>query len=478
MSIRILRSLPPALALLLVAGATSELQASGFQLREQSPASQGNAFAGVTAKGFDISAMFFNPATMAQFKDSQVVVGFSYVAPKAEMSGLSASRANYAGPLAALAPFGGTAINGPSAHPDAAQDAALPNIYAMWALDETVKLGLSVNAPFGLVTDYNSDFAGRYHALKSDLKTMDVALNMSYQFHPKWALGVSLIHRSVEAELSNAVDFGQIAFLGLATTGNMAAAMNFRPTGTAAPFDGKATVKGTASLPAYKLGLTYQPLSNLTFGVAYQGASTPHVKGTVHYDYPTISAAPLNAAFQAVIANGKIVNAPVDARVTLPDTASLGISWDVTPTFNLGFEAARTGWSAFKELRIKFSSGQSDSVTQEKWHNTMYYALGASWKATNAWTVRFGVATDEGAVDDAHRTPRIPDSDRTWFSAGASYAFSRALSLDFAYTHILVKDSTIALTAPMGSPDFLRGNLNASINSSIDIAALSLRYSF
>ncbi|MDP2876147.1 MAG: outer membrane protein transport protein, partial [Holophaga sp.] len=100
---------------LLVAGAFApHAQASGFQLREQSPSAQGNAFAGVSAKGFDISSMFFNPATMTQFEGFQIVAGFSYVAPKAELNNGSATRASYSGPLAPFAAFGGTTINGPA----------------------------------------------------------------------------------------------------------------------------------------------------------------------------------------------------------------------------------------------------------------------------------------------------------------------------------------------------------------------------
>lgn len=464
---------------LLVIGAGSTAQASGFQLREQSPAAQGNAFAGVTAKGFDISAMFFNPATMTEFEGTQAVAGFSFVAPKAELSNAKATRASYTGPLAGLSPFGGTSIHGPASHGNAAASAVLPNLYAMWSFDDKVKLGLSVNAPFGMVTEYDDNFVGRYHALKSDLKVVDIAFNAAYRVTPKLSLGAALIYRTVEAELSNAVDFGQIAFLGLAQAGSLGTAMNFQPSSTASNFDGKSTIKGKTALPAFKLGLTYKPTAAVTLGLAHQGSSAVRLDGSISYTYPTIANPSLAGAMNLVTMNAKLVNGPVSSAVTLPSTTSFGLAWDATPALNLAFEASRTDWASFEELRMKFGSGQSDSVTEEHWKATMYLSLGASWKVNDAWTLRAGLATDQGAVEEKYRTPRIPDSDRIWFSAGLSYTLSKRLAVDFGLTHIQVKESKLALSAGnYGNPDFFRGTLSGTYNNSVDIAALSLRYSF
>ena len=61
---------------LIAAGAFApQAQASGFQLREQSPSAQGNAFAGISAGGNDISSLFFNPAVMTQYDGWQFSFG-------------------------------------------------------------------------------------------------------------------------------------------------------------------------------------------------------------------------------------------------------------------------------------------------------------------------------------------------------------------------------------------------------------------
>lgn len=437
-------------AALLASGAA--LQASGFQLREQSPSAQGNAFAGVSAKGFDISSMYFNPATMTAFEGFQVVAGMSFVAPVAELGGATATRA---------AVLGGSTISGASSHGDAANNAVLPNLYAMWSISKDFKVGLSVNAPFGLVTEYDPDFIGRYHALKSDLKTVDVALNAAYRIHPKVSVGAAFIYRRVETELSNAVDFGSI----LAAIGQP-----FAP-GSA---DGKATVEGDTHVLGYKAGLTFQPSPSLTLGLSYHGSTKPEVEGTITYIYPsqTVGAIMANPALN-------LVDGGATSEVELPDTLSFGMAWDVTSTLNLAMEASRTGWSGFKELRITFDSGQADSVTHENWEDTWYFALGATWKLSESLALRAGIATDQGAVKEAFSTPRIPDGDRTWFSTGLGYRISDRLALDVAYTHILVDDGKLALQATTpGTSDFFRGNLSGTYQNKIDILTASLRMNF
>ena len=477
MTTRYKNAITTTLALLVAGAFAPQASASGFQLREQSPSAQGNAFAGISAGGSDISSMFFNPATMTQFEGFQLVIGASFVAPKAELAGAAASRASYTGSLAPFAPYGGTTIHGPAAYPNSAKSAVLPNIYAMWSLTKDFKLGLSLNAPFGMVTEYDSSFVGRYHALKSDLKVVDVGLNAAYRFSPMFSVGASLIYRKVEAELSNKVDLGQIAFLVLAQSNNPAY-VNFAPSSTDSQNDGTATVKGDTSGMGYKVGLTFEPTKELRFGLGYQASTKPKVEGTVTYDYPSPAVSAILTSTSLPVAN-RLVNGTATAEVDLPDTTSLGISWDLAPSFNLSAEAARTGWSKFKDLTVKFGSGQGDSITHENWRNTMFYSLGATWKATEAFTLRVGLASDQGAVEDAYRTPRIPDGDRTWFSGGFGYAISKGFGVDFAYTHITVKDGPLVLSAgTYGSPDFFRGNLTGTFKNSIDIVALSARITF
>jgi long-chain fatty acid transport protein len=142
----------------------------------------------------------------------------------------------------------------------------------------------------------------------------------------------------------------------------------------------------------------------------------------------------------------------------------------------------RTQWSRFQELRVRFADPtvQPDNVTAENWHDTTFVSLGAECHPGDGWAYRLGLAKDKAPVDDAFRTPRIPDADRTWIAAGLSHQFARQFGVDLAYTHVFAKDSTVNLqggTDPSSS-NFIKGNLSGTYKNSIDIVALQARWSF
>lgn len=472
MNARVLKSYP-LLTLSLVAIGTFAPQAtaSGFQLREQSPSAQGNAFAGITAGGEDISSMFFNPASMALFSGNEAILGASNVDPKAEFQSGVAS------------PFTmsfGAYPTSPTSHPNSAESAILPSVYAMWSLYPDLKVGIAINAPFGMKTEYKADYIGRYHALKSDLKTMDIAPTLAYRINPQWSMGVAFVARKADAELTNAVDFGTIVLAGAGGSAPTYMALGVGP----GKQDGIAILKGNKWGYGFKLGAIFQPTEQLRIGLAHQSTMKMTLNVDATFQYPTTFPTTIATGVMASLKSKGFVDNTGTTVVNLPSTTSLGINYAINNTFSLQGEAAQTGWSTFKELRVKFSSGLPDSVTEENWKNTMFYALGFSWRLLDAWTLRAGVATDQGAAEDSYRTPRIPDGDRVWYSAGIRYAFNKDFCVDFAYTSISVKDGPIDLkaipsgTTPTTSPNTFKGNLSGTFKSNIDILAIQARFVF
>ncbi|WLT32942.1 OmpP1/FadL family transporter [Geothrix sp. PMB-07] len=442
------RALQPSralLSLLLVGSATGTLMGSGFQLREQSPSAQGNAFAGISAGGTDIGSMFFNVATLTRFEGNQAVLGFSSIQPSARLESGQASRATL---------LGATPVSG-SAGGDAGRSAILPVAYALWSASPDLKLGLSVNSPFGLGSEYEANWIGRYHAVKSQIKVVEIAPNVAWRLDSHWSVGAALVARYVDAELTNAVDFGAVG-AALHVPGSVPGAQ-----------DGTAKVTGHQWKYGYKLGVLFEPTQQVRLGAAYHSRLDFALQGEVRYEgVPTA----LKAAFP---------DGGSSPRANQPATASLGIAWEAAPGLTLQAEAAQTFWNCFQDIRIEFASGQSTSVTEEKWKNTWFKALGTTWKPNATWTFRAGLAKDQAATSDSYRTPRIPDADRTWISGGLGYAFNRALGLDLSYSHILVKDSTLNLKAGSpGTPDFFRGNVSGTYRNRIQVLALQARYSF
>jgi long-chain fatty acid transport protein len=480
------------LALVLGVAAAPRAWASGFQLRDQSGSGQGTAYAGMSAGGSDISGMFFNPAILTRFEGDQLQFGLTEIMPTSKTSGVSASQ-----PAVPTLGIAGTSISGASSTGNIASSATLPTLYAMYSVSPDFKLGLAVNVPFGLTTTYASDWAGRYQAIKSHLETLDITPTAAWRANARWSLGMAVVARRAKAELSQGLDSGYATgeYLTAAAAAH-GATINGLSAVQSGSADGSVDVRGSGWAYGYKLGVLYEPSPKLHIGLGYQSAIRETIKGSATFN-TSASQAQLgglaqenasNPAGLAVLAGASSVLAPQTANgsatavLHLPATISLGAIYDLSPALSLSAELSDTRWSTFKELRVQFSNAttQPDAVTQENWKDAWFMALGATYHSGNAWTYRAGVAKDNSPVKDGYRTPRIPDADRTWLSAGLSYQFTPAFGIDAGYSHLFCKDSTVDLqgSSSMTSTEYGKGNLTATYKNSIDVLAVQARYRF
>ena len=141
-------------------------------------------------------------------------------------------------------------------------------------------------------------------------------------------------------------------------------------------------------------------------------------------------------------------------------------------------EAQWTDWSVFDQLTIKFDNpAQPDSVTEEEWEDVWFFSLGTTYCATDAVTLRAGLAYDQSPVKGDYRTPRIPDQDRYWLSLGGGWQATDWLNLDAAFTYIFLEDSKVNLAAT-DTGNEARGNLSAEYESYIILLGLSARLRF
>jgi len=120
--------------------------ASGFALIEQSASGMGNAFAGGAAIADDASTVFFNPAGMSRLEGKQIAIAAHAITPSAKYTS------------SAGVPSGG----------DAGSTAVVPNGYFVMEMKPDLRFGLGVNAPFGLGTNYDPNWAGKQQAIKSE----------------------------------------------------------------------------------------------------------------------------------------------------------------------------------------------------------------------------------------------------------------------------------------------------------------------
>ena len=455
--IRSFRASALALAVLgaLVAG---QAGASGFQLREQSVKNLGKSNAG-SLVGKDASNVSLNPAAMTNLDKNTFQADITVIDLTAEFTGSGRVLGSPAAPLS-----GG---NGG----DPGDPTAVPNMAAVFPLHgalEGMTIGASVGAPFGLKTEYEPGWVGRYRALASDVKTVDLTLSVAFKATDGVSIGAGLIYERAEATLSKAIDFGTAICAG---SGNPANCFNpafpFKPQ----QLDGAFEVSGDSASLGYVIGAQIAPNDKLAIGFSHRSEIKHDLEGTLDFTVPGAAAIALGETRMAAFKDDD-----GGARLVTPSVTTLSISYGFTDNVRVMADYQSTGWSSLKDVTIKRDNGTIVGSEPFEWEDTDFVSLGAEFDISDAFTIRGGVAQDESPTNDTHRTPRLPDNDRMLYSIGATWNMSESLSIDAAFQRITIDSPTINLPvdAAAGNTSTLVGEYDGHAN----LFGVSMQYRF
>ena len=410
-----MRKIPHVTVLALgIAGAmalASNVQAAGFQLKENSVKSQGSSFAGTAAKTGDSSVVTNNPAVMTQFEGSTFQIDVTAIDLNYEFEGTATDAA------------GGTMSGSNGGNAGAVTP--VPAMSYIRKLDNGVALGAMVSAPFGLKTEYDDNWVGRYFAHTSDVQIVDLTLSGAIDITDRFSVGIGAIVSRADVTLSKSVDFG-------AALGAPQAA------------DGFVEIQGDDNSFGWLVGAHFRPTDSVAIGVSYRSEIDYDLTGTAQWDVPGNVRAALdgNPLSQPLYRTG-----PGGAALTTPSILQVGAHWQVNERFALSASWAETGWSSLREVRIEFDNPDPDAVEPFEWSDSTFVSLGAEYKLNDRWTLRGGVADDQTPTSLVHRTPRLPDDDRRWYSIGATWAVSDALDVNFAFSHLKPDDPKVDATS-------------------------------
>jgi long-chain fatty acid transport protein len=439
--------------------------ASGFALLEQSASRLGTAFAGTAAAADDATTIYFNPAGMSFLGHTDALVVASGIEITSEFS-------NDGGSLPALGqPLGG---NGG----DAGEWNFVPSAYFTLPLGERFAAGIGVNAPFGLRLEYADGWVGRFQALRSDIKTININPSVSWRVNKAFSIGVGVSYQRIDAELTNAVNYTAVVAQGvqqLVALGQIPAAAAPGIIAANAGLEGDARVKGDDDAWGYNIGFMFQPSDATRIGLSYRATIEYDVGGTVSFAAPTATN-PIGAGIiAAASASGApLSSGPVSVDIEVPDSVVLSLSQKFGD-FELLADVAWTGWSSVQELRVVRDTGATVSVTPEHWKDTWRYALGGMYSLGKGFALRAGIAYDQTPVPDATRTPRLPDPDRSWLALGARWVPSESITVDFAYAHLFSDDVRMDQNAGNTAA---YGRMVGAQSADIDIVAVQLFYRF
>lgn len=430
-----------------------QASASGFQLREQSVKNLGRSNAG-SIVGKDAAVAALNPAAMVNLDKNTIQSDLTVIDLNAKFAGGGAILGNPGAPL--------TGGNGG----DPGSPTLVPHMAAVFPMHgalEGLTLGASIGSQFGLATDYDRNWVGRYRALESDVKTADLTLSAALKLSGGVSIGAGLIYERAQATLSKAIDFGTAICAGSGNPANcFNAAYPFKPQ----TLDGSLTVKGSNNSIGYVVGAQIAPNDKLSIGLSYRSEIKHDLKGTL--DFANVPA--------LLGADPRFKDGDGGARLVTPSITTVSVKYGVSDNFRLLADFQRTGWTSLHDVTIKRASGTVVGSEPFDWGNTNFLSLGAEYDLSPNFTLRGGIGKDKTPTNDTHRTPRLPDNNRSLYSIGASWNVSENLSVDAAYQYIAIKSPTVKLPVDVASGN--TSTLVGTFSGHANLFGVSMQYRF
>lgn len=464
MNNNIRKNFKKSLLALSIASISTMSQAGSFGLIEHSASGQGSAFAGASALGEDASTVYFNPAAMTRLSGSQMVFAGHIILPDAEFKNNGSTDA-----------LGGV-LTGTNSTTD--EPGFVPNFYYVTELENDVRFGVGVNVPFGLATDYDKEWVGRYHALLSEIASININPSIAWKATDKVSVGFGLSIQYMELELTNNLDS---ALVCNNLSGNLAGAPGEPGCGTLSP--NTATTDSTVKLDGDSLeigwnaGVLIDIDDKNRIGISYRSAIKHEVEGDAKYDLdPTLQAE--TDFFKAATGFNIVQDTSLTAAAELPESFSVSYVSEIDSQWTVLADWTWVGWSSLDIVTISQKGGVpgQEATLDLEYANTSRYSVGVNYQHNDKLIYRAGLALDETPIRSAEQTStRIPGNDRTWLSVGAGYALSSTWTIDVGYSHLFIDDTKINSNTGSSSSG---ATLVGEYESTVDIFSAQANYNF
>lgn len=450
-----------------MASVSTALQASSFQLIEQSASGQGSAFAGAAALGEDASTIYFNPAGMTRLSGQQIVVAGHIISPDAAFTNNGSTNAL------------GTSLTGLNS--STGDPAFVPNFYYATELPNEVHFGVGVNVPFGLSTEYDNGWIGRYHALRSEITSVNVNPAIAWKATSKISVGFGISVQYIDLELTNNIDsYGACINLAAQSSGAVTGAdcVDAGLTGLGiASMDSNVKLAGDSIEFGWNAGFLFDISDKTRIGVAYRSSVNHEVSGDATYTLdPRLQ--PFADGASGLSGFKILQTTSLTATAEMPESLSVSVVSDFKPKWSALFDWTWTRWSNLQTIVINQSGGVpgQEPTLHLDYANTNRFSAGLNYQYSDKIILRGGVALDQTPIKSAEQTSaRIPGNDRRWLSVGAGYSPSASWSFDVGYSHLFISDTDINNNAGASSSN---ATLKGSYESSVDILSAQANFNF
>lgn len=410
-------------------------QAGGYMVGEMATRSTGMGSA-FTAVADDPSAAWHNPAGVAYSNGMQVMAGGAGIfVPSADFTTNTANTTKH-----------------PASTSASSQSFLVPHTYFTY-MDQDSGLGasLSINAPFGLETDWPTTGPFANKNTFSSIQMVNINPSVVFMLSDNFAIAAGVNYAYVNnVDLDNTIQL-----------------LN----GDGDGWGGNASIfyKGDG----FNFGVTYRS----RIKVDVDGSATAVPGGT-------LAGAPFNGT-----------SSTAKTKLTLPDMVNVGFAWVPNEDWTVSVDVDWVNWKTYDAINITYDSAAyraSVSALQgalgapvtgmtnlpQNWNATVAIRAGAEWKYNSQMRARVGYVFDPTPIEDVDFSPSVPGNDRHIMSIGYSYDFNPNTTIDLAYAFVYFvdRDQTASPVGPAAAaPNTVK---NGRYESIVHIASASLSYRF
>jgi long-chain fatty acid transport protein len=389
----------------------------------------------LTARADDPSAVFYNPAGVAELEGLQLAGGLDFNNATDEYS--SATAGGF---------FADHVIEFP------------PSLYLTWNDEERFgrwAFGLGLDTAEWYRVDWDPVFfPPRFNVRLSELELWQLHPVAAYRLNDEWSLGGGLRY------LYGSSIQGVNAALGVEGSGGQV-------------FPAEVVLDADANVDGYGFDFGTRYHSTLWgFGAVYRSAVDVEGSGDLSRG---VRDAPLDAEAAANLA-ALLANAgrSFDTSLDLPWEMAVGFWFAPYPELRFELDAVLAGWSDFEQT---FRGSTVDgtplprSTLQSGWDDTLSLRLAVEGEVTESILVSGGVALEPSPVPDDRVSPAWFRGDATVYGVGASFVFER-VTFDLGYS-LHDHDSVTVRGQEPDAPD-VRG----TYSSDDQVWSISARYRF
>lgn len=266
-------------------------------------------------------------------------------------------------------------------------------LYVTRKYNDKISAGIGVFSPFGLGTEWNQDWEGRFITTKAEMQTLNFNPAVSYQFLPSISIAAGIDFMLVKATLKNQINFSSIGL----SEGQQ-------------KFDGDGTGLG------FNLGLYADMGKGFSFGVSYRSEIETDIDGDVDFQLPS-------PVLQSLFPNTK-----GETTITFPQQLHIAVAYRGFYRLTIEAGVRWEGWSSYDTLDIQLEeevNGSTRSTTPQNWDDTFSILMGGRYNISDRLALLAGYIHGNDPIPGSTFSPVIPDSSSDAWTCGLEIDFNK-----------------------------------------------------